>query len=123
MPGLAFVVQSPNASPEKINLSNERFLDFVSQKLNKMTTQDLTKFKQSLTSRYETQERNIYQRSSRFWQELNTQVYNFDQQQQLIKALNKIEIKNLTQAWQGMIKKRVMISSKSNALRDQEKSN
>lgn len=116
LPGLALVVQSPSASPDEIKRSNQQFLAFVTDKLKGIEPAQLLKYKQSLLSRYQTQERTIYQRSSRFWRELNAQQYAFNQQQALISATQQLTLNDLLQTWGYLAEKTLQSLSYSNAL-------
>ncbi len=117
LPGLIFVVQSPNASPEKIIQSNQDFLNWVTGHLTS-TELDLDKFKQSLITRYQEQDRTIYQRSNRFWQELNLDTENFNHREQLVSAVKNMTLSDLQNTWQALLTRQIQLTSHSSKLSD-----
>ncbi|EPJ44407.1 MAG: hypothetical protein OFPII_35120 [Osedax symbiont Rs1] len=115
LPGLILVVQSPSASPEKIIQSNQAFLNWVTDHLSS-TELDLDKFKQSLITRYQEQERTIYQRSNRFWQELNLDIENFNHREQLVSAVKNLTLSDLQNTWQALLTRQIQLISHSSEL-------
>ncbi|NQZ33326.1 MAG: insulinase family protein [Oceanospirillaceae bacterium] len=113
-PGLALVVQSPSASPEQIHTSNKAFLSKAQQQLQALPIAAFEQYKASLISRYKNKERSIYQRSNRFWQAINSQVANFDHQQQLILAVKKLTLKDLQLSFEALLQRKIELRSYSN---------
>ncbi len=114
MPGIVFVVQSPHASPEKIQQSNQQFITDFTGHLADISPAKLTKFKQSLITRYQDKERTIYQRSNRFWQELNFGIREFNERESLIEAVSSIQLDDLQLSWQALMARKIQLSSYSN---------
>ncbi|MEH6444610.1 MAG: insulinase family protein [Oceanospirillaceae bacterium] len=110
MPGLTLITQSPDASVAKINNSNQAFLERFTQRLLNIPSTEFETFKLSLIARYKTKERTIYQRSSRFWSELNYKILNFDERQALISAVQSLTLKDSQQSWQAMLQKQIRLS-------------
>jgi secreted Zn-dependent insulinase-like peptidase len=114
MPGIALVVQSPNATIENINSSNNSFTKSVAQTLVSLTPEQLSTFKQSLIARYQNPERTIYQRSNRLWSELNYKILTFDEKESLVSAIKELSIEDLRTAWQSLLNKKIILTSNSN---------
>ncbi len=114
MPGIAFVVQSPNSTIEDIQASNEAFTQGFIQKLRTLTKDQVNTFKRSLVARYQTPERTIYQRSNRLWSELNYKILSFDEREMLTAAVKKLSIDDLIIAWQSLLNKKIILTSRAN---------
>ena len=111
LPGLAFVVQSPTAKPQQIEKSNEQFLAQFDQHLATITPAELHKYKQSIIARYNTQERNIYQRSARFWQQIHFNIEDFSEKEALIQATGALRLEDLKSSWQGLLSRKIQLVS------------
>lgn len=110
-PGIVFVVQSPNAGPDKIEASNQKFFSLFTDKLANLTAEDLAKYKESLIARFDTKERTINQRSVKFWQEIGFENHRFDSKEQLITATNELTVSDLESVWQSLLSRSIELSS------------
>lgn len=111
MPGIALVVQSPSASVEEISASNLAFLELYTKLLNQLSMTELNKFKHSLITRYRSPEQTIYQRSNRFWSELNYKILTFDERPSMIEAVSSLSKKEIIDSWKKMQTKRITLTS------------
>ncbi|OUS34959.1 peptidase M16 ['Osedax' symbiont bacterium Rs2_46_30_T18] len=111
LPGLAFVVQSPTAKPQQIEKSNDQFLAQFDRHLATITPAQLQGFKQSIIARYNTQERNIYQRSARFWQQIHFNIDDFAEKEALIQATEALRLNDLTLSWQSLLSRKIQLQS------------
>ncbi|MCJ8298243.1 MAG: insulinase family protein, partial [Pseudomonadales bacterium] len=111
LPGLAFVVQSPTASPEQIESSNNQFLAEFAGQLAAIKPPELERYKQSIIARYNTQERNIYQRSARFWQQIHFNIGNFAEKEALIAATFALNLEDIQQSWKSLLSRKVQLQS------------
>jgi secreted Zn-dependent insulinase-like peptidase len=116
MPGIVFITQSPHATPEKIQLSNQQFLLDSTADLADINEQQLLKFKQSLISRYEKKTNTIYQKSSQLWQQINTTPIAFDEKQQMIAAVENLTLEDLKGSLQQLLLKQFTLTSYSNTI-------
>ena len=114
MPGIALVVQSPTATVENIHSSNDEFTKNFAQSLTTLTEGEVNTFKQSLIARYRSPERTIYQRSNRFWNELNYKILSFDERESIITAIDQLSVKDLQLAWKNLLNKKIILTSYSN---------
>lgn len=114
VPGIAFVVQSPNATLKNIHASNLAFTQGVDHSLANLSPSQIDTFKQSLIARYQTPERTIFQRSNRFWSELNYKIYTFDERKLLIQAIQNLTLEDLQQTWVKLLSKKITLSSDAN---------
>lgn len=84
VPGLAFVVQSPNTSGPELLQETRTFLAQQTAALTNLDDATFERYKASVISRLSEQERTLYERSNRYWQEIDRNNANFDTRQQLI---------------------------------------
>ncbi|MCJ8339605.1 MAG: insulinase family protein [Pseudomonadales bacterium] len=111
LPGLAFVVQSPTASPEQIESSNNQFLAEFAGQLAAIKPAELERYKQSIIARYNTQERNIYQRSARFWQQIHFNIDDFAEKETLITATVALNLEDILQSWKSLLSRKIQLQS------------
>ena len=81
--GIAFVVQSPVASPAEIEQVMLAYLDSQADELATLPEADFAGHKASLISNLTERDQNLYARTSRLWRDLNRGFTNFDRNQQL----------------------------------------
>ena len=91
--GIAFVVQSPVASPAQIEQAVFAYLDVQADKLAALPESAFAGHKASLISNLTERDKNLYARTSRLWLNLNRGFTNFDHNQQLAS-----QVANLDQA-------------------------
>ncbi|SIS99133.1 insulinase family protein [Neptunomonas antarctica] len=111
LPGLALVVQSPTASPEKIQNSMQDFLTSFSQQLSTLNDIQIDQFKSSVNARINAQERQLQERTNRFWQEIDQDETNFDSQQQLTKAINQLTRQDLIMNFGALLRRQMVLQS------------
>jgi len=81
VPGLIFIVQSPTASPAEIVAESTAFFaDFESQ-LAVMDQQSFEQHKQGLISKLTVRKKNMAEKASYFWQEIDAERLSFDTNQ------------------------------------------
>ena len=93
--GIALVVQSPSAKTETIIDSMDQFLAHFSDTLSSMPADQLEKFKRSVLARINEQDRQLSDRTSRYWQEIDLEELNFDTRESLSTAIEQLEISQL----------------------------
>ena len=78
MPGLLFSVQSPSHSPVRIKALYDEFTrDFAGQ-LNEMTEAQFDAVKAGLLIEVRHKDRNLAERSARYWREIDRREFGFD---------------------------------------------
>ena len=90
-PGMAFIVQSPKVNGDTLAQETDAFLAAEAQTINTMESDALERFKASLVSRLSEQDNNLYQRSGRYWREIDRGNSAFDTREQLIKQITAID--------------------------------
>lgn len=103
VPGIAFVVQSPNTSADQLVEETVNFLQTEKERIMALTEDDFARYQKAVISRLEEKETDIGQRSNRYWSEIDKQVYSFDSKQQLIDAISALNLK----AFQGFYSERI----------------
>lgn len=92
VPGLIFVVQSPTATPQQIlTESNVFFADFNTQ-LNEMNNETFEQYKQGLISKLTARRKNMAEKASYFWQEIDAQRLSFDTNQAIAEKVAEITL-------------------------------
>ena len=94
VPGIAFVVQSNAAGPERISNATFAFLESWRGKLVSMDDADYGSQRAGLVSRLLEKDRNLIARTTRLWSDLDDGITTFDSRQQIaaqVGALNKAD--------------------------------
>ena len=81
--GIAFVVQSPVASPAQIEQAVFAYLDAQAEQLAAMPEAAFAGHKASLISNLTERDKNLFARTNRLWLDLNRGFTNFDRNQQI----------------------------------------
>ncbi|NRA19325.1 MAG: insulinase family protein [Oceanospirillaceae bacterium] len=110
-PGLVLVVQSPDATLAQVRSSNDAFLSTIKQRLTTLSAAEFSQYKNSLISKYQRKDRSIYQRSSRFWQVINTAHENFAEQQALINATHNLDRLDIVRDFKLLLTRRIELHS------------
>ncbi|MBR9884968.1 MAG: peptidase M16 [Oceanospirillales bacterium] len=114
VPGMALVVQSPVADPIKLEAAFNAFLDQMQQSLADLPEQTLAGFRRSLISRIDQRDNSLKERTSRFWRELDRDNTAFDTPEQMIAAVNKITLAQLTQRLEQLRSRELAVRSFGN---------
>lgn len=111
MPGIALVVQSPSASPAAIQASMHSFLSHFEQQLLNIPEEQIIQFKDSVKARINAQERQLKERSSRFWQEIDLDETGFDTQEKLTQMIDQLTTDDLTQAFNALLTRQMLLEN------------
>ena len=90
VPGLAFIVQSPNTDGRTLFDETSLFLQQQVEKMKKLSDEDIKQYQSAVVSRLLKKDNTLYQRSSRNWQEIDNLNANFDTKDQLANLVNKL---------------------------------
>ncbi len=100
VPALAFTVQSPNSSPEKLITAIEDFMTNASSTLETLDEAALQTHKQALIGRIMERDSRLNQRSNRYWREIDRQNVDFDSREQLVAAIKAVDLSSLRTLYQ-----------------------
>jgi secreted Zn-dependent insulinase-like peptidase len=90
-PGLAFVVQSPVAGAEALVRATETFLSSYRPVLANMPEPEFNEYKQGLIGRLLESDKNLNDRSLRYWSDLDVGFTKFDSRIQIAAAIQTID--------------------------------
>jgi insulysin len=90
-PGLAFVVQSPVAGAKALVQATETFLASYRPVLAGMQETEFNEYKQGLIGRLLESDKNLNDRSLRYWSDLDVGFTNFDSRMQIAAAIQSID--------------------------------
>ncbi len=91
VPGIAFVVQSPVAGAGKVLDVSQTFLTQYRRTLAEMSADEFTAYKQGLISRLRERDKNLVDRSLRFWSDLDVGFTTFDSREQIAQQIEQID--------------------------------
>lgn len=100
VPALTFTVQSPNSSPEKIVSAIDDFIAEGSNILNGLDETALNAHKRALIGNIMAKDTRLSQRSDRYWREIDRENFQFDSREQLVTAIQTIDLATLKAAYQ-----------------------
>ncbi|GIS91092.1 MAG: hypothetical protein CM1200mP20_11330 [Pseudomonadota bacterium] len=83
VPGLVFLVQSPDRTPDEIETAIEDFLRGFSRTLAAMPGDVFEQHRQSILMRINTPDQRLGERSARYWHEIDREAYAFDSRERL----------------------------------------
>lgn len=87
VPGLAFLVQSPTATPFELQTRIDDFLNSYRSHILAMGEEEFQGHKVGLLTRILQNEERMQERSSRYWRELDLMHYRFDSRERLAEAV------------------------------------
>ena len=103
VPALAFIVQSPSASPTELQAHVDAFIAAQSERIAQLSEEDLARLKASLLSRLMTQDQTLQDRAERYWVEIDRENTAFDTREQLAQAVQTISLEQFVSAYQDWI--------------------
>ena len=103
LPGLVFVVQSPNQTPDVIEAAMNEFLQVYGSSLDTMTDTEFEQHRSSLVSDVMRQEEKLRDRSGRYWLEIDRKGYEFDSRERLAAAINGVSLDDFRQFFQTSV--------------------
>jgi len=89
-PGLAFLVQSPVAGPRDLVGATEQFLEAYAATLDGMSADEFDAHKSGLVTRLLERDKNLFERSQRYWADLELGFTGFDSRQQIAEQVSVI---------------------------------
>jgi len=118
VPGLLFLVQSPNTSPADLGDHIDEFLAGGSEILADMGEAEFARHKAALITRTLAREESLGVRSDRYWQEIDQGLDTFDSREQTADAIRTISLAEMRKRYQtqmiGKDKRRLIIHAAGN---------
>nr|VFK32354.1 MAG: Secreted Zn-dependent peptidases, insulinase-like [Candidatus Kentron sp. MB]VFK75846.1 MAG: Secreted Zn-dependent peptidases, insulinase-like [Candidatus Kentron sp. MB] len=95
VPGLLFLVQSPNTPPATLADHMEEFLANGTRILANMSQAEFARHQSALITRTLTREENLETRSDRYWTEIDHEITTFDSREQKADAIRAITLSDI----------------------------
>ncbi|MYL27055.1 MULTISPECIES: insulinase family protein [Halomonadaceae] len=102
-PGIGFIVQSPRHSFKRIDESVTTFLKEQEKRLANLDPERLERQKQAVVSRLAQDDTRLSQVANRYWQEIDRGNHDFDNREQLIKAVKAIDHEALMATYRNAV--------------------
>ena len=90
VPGIMFVIQSPNTAPEDMEVAISKFLDAFSDRLSNFSDEEFEKYRTGLIKQILEDDATLSDRSSRYWTAIDQKDYEFDQLERVAEALKNL---------------------------------
>lgn len=103
VPGLAFIVQAPQATPEHILQSSTQFFQDFRDTLAQMSAAEFDNYKQGLITRLTEQPKNMSEKFAHFWRDIEVQRYSFDSNQSIADQVAAITLEEIQALYQQAI--------------------
>jgi secreted Zn-dependent insulinase-like peptidase len=91
IPGISFVIQSPGTGPAELERQTLAFLSDYAQHLDSMDGDAFEAQKVGVVSTLLEEDKTLWERSSRYWYEIDRRQFSFDTTARLASAVEKIE--------------------------------
>ena len=95
VPGLILFVQSPERSVPQIHKAVVRFLEEYARTLDTLPVDVYGQHRQALISHLLAADKQLGDRSARYWREIDQQEFGFDSRQQLAEAIRNVSLASL----------------------------
>lgn len=92
LPGIMFYVQSPHTDAALLQLYSDRFLSRYVHQLSNMNEQQFMEFKKGLTTTLTQPDKNLYELSSRYWNNIIEGNQHFNTRNRLANEVEKISL-------------------------------
>ncbi|WP_420590231.1 insulinase family protein [Bacterioplanoides sp.] len=103
VPALAFIVQSPDTEPQQLLQHSETFFKQYKEKLAALTPEEFSSFKQGLINLLLEKPKNLAEKASRFWRELNQHRYQFNTMESIAKEVETLTLEDITTLYKQAI--------------------
>ncbi|MCB1683217.1 MAG: insulinase family protein [Pseudomonadales bacterium] len=101
--GLAFIIQSPVASSAHLEAATRTFMKEQIGALGALAQSDFDQHKAALISRLTERDKNLGERSRRYWAELSADVTTFDSQLRIAELIGTLSKQDMIEYLQGVI--------------------
>lgn len=103
VPGIGFIVQSPVADGPALLKATQAFLKAASVRLITLKDDELERAKASVISKLSKQDNTLYEKSNRYWQEIDRENQDFNTRENLTTAVKSLTLAELTETLEGII--------------------
>lgn len=103
--GLTFLIQSPVASPADLETATILFMHEQLAAFENMSDQEFEQQKSALIGRLTERDKNLGERSSRFWSDLNFNVTTFDSREQIANIIASLTKPQMSEFLAGVVEK------------------
>ncbi len=103
VPGVVFVVQSPVASAAALLAASQTFLTRYQAAVAAMPADEFNAYKQGLIGRLLEKDKNLADRSVRYWSDLDVGFTNFDSREQIAAEIAKIDQARFAQFYDRLL--------------------
>lgn len=93
--GVGFVIQSPVAGPDELKARTLAFLAEQTEVLENMSEEEFGANKAGLLTKLLQRDKNLSQRASRYWLDLDLGILSFDSRQQMAKEVSQLTRENM----------------------------
>ena len=103
VPGLLFIVQSPDAQPTQLLEHSEIFWQQYQQTLADMSAEEFATFQEGLVSKLLEPARNMSEKAERFWRDIGVGRDSFDTNESIAAEVRKVTLEEVQQLFQRMV--------------------
>ncbi len=90
LPSMSFLIQSPKAGPVELNRRIDAFLVEFKETLVNMTAEKFAEYKAGLVKDLLTKDKNMNERTSHYWSEINDQAFDFNTSEKIAAEIKKL---------------------------------
>jgi len=101
-PGIAMVVQSPDADSEKIAERMDAFLEEADERLAKLDDDELDAYRQAVHSRLRQRDTQLGQMANRYWQATARDDVRFDRREMLAELALEVTLEDIQALWPAL---------------------
>lgn len=103
--GLTFIIQSPVASPGELETATIAFMEAQLKEFEAMSDEAFARQKAGLISRLTERDKNLRDRTIRYWADLDLDVTSFDSRQQIAAIVESLSKAEMAEFLAGVVKK------------------
>ncbi|WP_442786532.1 insulinase family protein [Halomonas sp. A40-4] len=101
-PGIAMVVQSPDADSDTIARRMDAFLEEAGERLEQLDDDELDAYRQAVNSRLSQRDTRLAQMTNRYWQATAREEVRFDRREQLAELAMEVTLDDLQALWPAL---------------------
>ena len=103
VPGLIFIVQSPGVAPQQLMDHSITFWKQFEARLADMSEVEFQSFKDGLTSKLLEPPKNMSDKATRYWREIDNSRTGFDTNEAIAKLVNTLTLKDVRSMYQQLV--------------------
>ena len=103
VPGLIFIIQSPEATPEQMIDESEQFFSDFTRRLNDMPAEEFDLYREGLMTRLLEKPQNMAEKALRHWGELLSGRIHFDTREQIAAEVQAVEADSVRALYQSAL--------------------